>query len=323
MAKDYHHLKLEERCQIYALKKQGIKQKEIAKAIGKSEACISQELKRNKGAHGYRYQQAEAKATERRRSASQSSGRKLTPLIKGFIEKYLRKEWSPIQIAGRLKKEHEISISHELIYQYVWANKKGGGTLYKHLRHKGKKYNKRGSKNAGRGLIPGRIDISERPAIVEEKTRIGDFEIDTIIGKNHQGAIVSLVDRTSKYTKLVLVKRRTAKEVSAAIQKIMCFLKSYVLTLTADNGKEFSYHKEFGEALGADVYFATPYHSWERGLNEHTNGLVRQYLPKKTDFATITQAQVEAIEKKLNSRPRKVLNFNTPEEVFFHVDLAA
>lgn len=323
MVKDYHHLKLEERCQIYALKKQGVKQKEIAKALGKSEACISQELKRNKGKRGYQYLQAQNKATSRRQIASQTSGQKLTPKMKKLLNKYIWAEWSPVQIAGRLKKEHGVSISHERIYQYIWADKKTGGTLHKHLRHKGKKYNKRSTKNAGRGLIPGRVDISTRPTIVEEKTRIGDFEIDTIVGKNHKGAIVSLVDRTSKYTKLILVKRRTAEEVSAAIQKVMRLLKDSVLTLTADNGKEFAYHKAFGAALEADVYFATPYHSWERGLNEHTNGLVRQYLPKKTDFAIITQAQVEAIEKKLNSRPRKVLHFNTPEEVFFRVDLAA
>lgn len=323
MSKGYHHLTVEDRCQIYALKKQGIKQKEIAKAIGKSEACISNELRRNKGRRGYRFQQADDKAKQRRSLASQTSGTKMTPKVKRLVDQYIKEEWSPVQLSGRLKKEHNISISHETIYKYIWADKKAGGTLHKHLRHKGKKYNKRAKAHAGRGLIPGRIDIAERPAIVEEKARIGDFEIDTIIGKNHQGAIVSLVDRNSKYTKLILVDRRTAEQVSAAIQKIMWSIKPYVLTLTADNGKEFANHKEFGNALGADVYFARPYHSWERGLNEHTNGLVRQYFPKKTDFSTLTQADVEVVEKKLNARPRKVLNFNTPEEIFFNRLLVA
>ena len=153
--------------------------------------------------------------------------------------------------------------------------------------------------------------------------RIGYFEIDTIIGKNHKGAIVSLVDRASKYTKLIKVERRTAAEVSWAIKHIMRNIKDRVLTMTTDNGREFFYHLEFGGALGADVYFARPYRSCDRSLNEHTNGLVRQYFPKKTDFNRIDQVDVAWVEQKLNSRPRKSLNFKTPEEVFFNVGFAA
>jgi IS30 family transposase len=323
MAKDYHHITLEERCQIYALKKQGVKQKEIAETLARSASCISKELRRNKNQQGYHYELAHKKAVKRRTKASKTSGKKLTPAMQKLLAPYIKKQWSPVQISGRLKVEHKISISHELIYQHIWADKKAGGSLYTHLRHRGKKYNKRSGKNAGRGLIPNRKDIAERPSIVEQKVRIGDFEIDTIIGKNHKGAIVSLVDRASKYTKLIKVERRTAAEVSEAIQQIMANIKHLVLTMTADNGKEFSHHLDFGKALGADVYFARPYRSCDRGLNEHTNGLVRQYFPKKTDFGNIDQVDVAWVEKNLNSRPRKSLNFNTPEEVFFKRDLAA
>jgi transposase, IS30 family len=323
MVKGYHHLKLEDRCQIYALKKQGVKQKEIAKAVGKSESCVSKELRRNKNQQGYQYDLAHKKSVKRRTKASKTSGKKLTSEIKKLLAVYIKKQWSPVQISGRLKVEHNISISHELIYQYVWADKKAGGFLYTHLRHRGKKYNKRSGKNAGRGLIPNRKDIAERPSIVEQKVRIGDFEIDTIIGKNHKGAIVSLVDRASKYTKLIKVERKTAAEVSYAIKHIMRNIKHRVLTMTADNGKEFSYHLDFGAALGADIYFARPYRSCDRGLNEHTNGLVRQYFPKKTDFDNIDQVDVASVEQKLNSRPRKSLNFKTPEEVFFNLGFAA
>jgi len=322
MAKGYHHLTAEERAQIYALKKQGIKQKDIAKNIGKSEACISNELKRNKGDRGYRHQQAQKKATERRNKASKS-GIKMSGKTEKLVLSLIREDWSPEQIAGWMSKEHGLKISHETIYKHIWQDKKSGGTLFKHLRHHGKKYNKRSGKNAGRGCIPDRVDISERPAIVEQKIRIGDFEIDTIIGKNHKGAIVSLVDRASKYTKLILVENKCAHTVSLAIQKAMRQIKHLLKTMTADNGKEFAFHKIFAQALGVDVFFATPYHSWERGLNEHTNGLVRQYFPKQTDFTKLTQAQVEAVEKKLNARPRKVLNFNTPESFFFQAAKAA
>jgi IS30 family transposase len=156
------------------------------------------------------------------------------------------------------------------------------------VRHHGKKYNKRGSWKAGRGCIPGRVDISERPLIVEEKSRVGDWEIDTIIGKEHKGAIVSMVDRHSKLTLLAPVSRKTAQEVEEALTGRLAEVSDCVLTLTADNGKEFANHQVVAAQLGATVYFARPYHSWERGLNEHTNGLVRQYLPKNERLDAIT-----------------------------------
>ena len=314
--KHYRHLSYEQRCQIYALKKSGESQSSISQQLGVHKSTISRELKRNKGKRGYRYKQAQSYATERRHAAS-AVARKLTPdLLDLLEEKLCEHQWSPEQISGWLRVEAIGSISHERIYQHIWQEKHQGGKLYKHLRHRGKKYNKRGAKQAGRGLIPGRVDIAKRPAVVEEKTRAGDWELDTIIGTGNSGAIVSMVDRASKCTKLQLVPNKTAPVVTAAIQESLKPLDDVVLTMTADNGKEFAKHKVLTETLNAAVYFATPYHSWERGLNEHTNGLVRQYFPKAKRFDTITAEDVQTVEDLLNSRPRKILGFKTPMEVF-------
>lgn len=313
MKKGYHHLTQEERAQIYALKKQGVTQKQIAESIGKSPSCICKELKRNKGARGYRYGQAHEKARQRRHIASTSLSIRMSGNTKALVLQYLKEDWSPVQISGYLKKQ-AIFIRHETIYKWIWADKKNGGDLHTHLRHRGKKYNKRSSKNAGRGLIPNRIDIKERPPIVDTKSRLGDFEVDTIIGKNRKGAIVSIVDKKTKFTKRILIKDKSAELVTQAL--IFALNINVLQTITADNGKEFAKHADVAKALNLDFYFATPYHSWERGLNEHTNGLVRQYFPKKTDFAMISQEDVSIVEKKLNQRPRKELKFDTPENAF-------
>ena len=195
-----------------------------------------------------------------------------------IIKEKLNLQWSPEQISGWLKKEgYQDAVSHETIYRYVWEDKNMGGIFYKNLRHSGKKYNKRSKNKAGRGCIPGRVDIAQRPSIVEEKTRLGDWEIDTILGAKGSGAIVSMVERRSKLTKLKKVSRKTAKKVANALIDSLVEVKEFVATLTADNGKEFAYHKKVSDSLNTQFYFATPYCSWERGLNEHTNGLVRQY----------------------------------------------
>jgi IS30 family transposase len=312
--KPYYHLTLEQRCQIFTLRSNGKLQSEIARYLQVSASTISRELKRNSGKRDYRYQQAHKKACNRR-SAASCRPYKVTKAIIKRIEKHLRNDqWSPEQIAGRLKYEGVIEISHETIYRHVWADKGAGGDLYKNLRHRGKKYNKRGSKQAGRGLIPNRIDIKERPEIVDRKERFGDFEIDTIIGKNHKGAIVSIVDRCTKLSFFAPVQKKTAAEVGQAIEKLMIPLRKWAHSMTADNGKEFAGHQAISKTLGLTVYFATPYHSWERGLNEHTNGLLRQYLPKKTKFDKVTQKEVKRIQNLLNNRPRKVLGFKTPIE---------
>src|SRR5579871_3722563 len=312
------HLTYEERCQIYAYLTRGISKREIARLLGRSHSTIINEIKRNSGKRGYRYKQAQEFSLERRISAS-SVPKKMTPEAIKLIKKMLiETQSSPRQISGRLKEEYGLAISHERIYQFIWQDKKNGGDLYKNLRHSGKKYNKRSGKKAGRGLIPNRVDIDQRPEIVEKKERFGDFELDTIVGAHHQGAIVSIVDRASKYTYLRLVPQGTAENVRQAIcQKLnMLSQNSFVQTLTSDNGKEFSAHEKITEELGGLFFFAKPYHSWERGLNEHTNGLVRQYFPKGSDFSILTHEQVADVERRLNNRPREVLKFKTPAEVF-------
>jgi transposase, IS30 family len=312
----YHHLTQDERCQIYALLKRKFTQEEIAKDLGISQGTISRELARNKGKRGYRFKQASEFAVGRR-SAGQKKSPVLTPSLIAMAESMLvGSQWSPEQISGRLLREHGIHVSHETLYSYIWRNKRAGGTLYKHLRHGGKKRNKRSGKNSGRGMIPGRIDIKERPQIVESKTRLGDWELDSIIGAKHVGSITSMVERKTKLTKLVLQSGPTAIATRKSIVRRLKPIKKHVRTLTSDNGKEFAQHRKIACELESDFYFATPYHSWERGLNEHTNGLVRQYFPKGLDFAILTNADVRRVEDLLNNRPRKRLGYRSPNEVF-------
>ena len=315
MAAGYHHMTREIRCQIYALKSMGQSAGKIALVVGRDKSTISRELSRNTGKRGYRFNQADEKATARRSAASKAP-KKLTEAMQGIIREKLLEDWSPEQISGRLSLEGKV-ISHETIYQFVWRDKRAGGRLYKHLRHRGKRYNKRSSGKAGRGCIPDRVDISARPSIVETKSRIGDWEGDTIVGAKHKGAIVSYVDRHSKFTLLKKIDRRTAALVTQATVDKMADLPHPTRSITYDNGKEFSAHKDIAQALNTSCYFATPYHSWERGLNEHTNGLVRQYLPKSTEFTGVSDDEIQAIENSLNKRPRKVLQYRTPFEVFF------
>lgn len=317
MPEGYTHLAYEQRCQIYTLLRRGDSKTQIAKAIGVDASTISRELNRNCGKRGYRFKQAHQKAVLRRKKVS-ANGRKMTPSIQLFVEKMMcERRWSPEQIAGRLKVTEAISISPEAIYQFIWKNKQKGGTIYKHLRRHGKKYNKRGSKLAGRGLIPGRIGIEFRPEIVLTKERIGDFEGDTIVGVKHKGAIVSLVERKTKVTRLALISKAGAEETHGAMVAALTKIQKHVLTITTDNGKEFAKHADTAKSLEAQCFFANPYRSWERGLNENTNGLVRQYFPKGTDFTKITHGKIRDVEYLLNTRPRKSLNFQTPHEIFF------
>ena len=281
------HLTYEERCHIYAYLKSGKSKRQISILIGCSHTTINQEIRRNTGKRGYRNDQADKRAINRRAAAS-STPKKMTPDVIKLVLDFLNDtQASPEQIACRLSRNHQIDISHETIYKLIWKDK--GGTLYLHLRHRAKKYNKRYGKKAGRGLIPNRKDISDRPAIVERKERVGDLELDTISGAQHQGAIVSSVDRATKVTLLGLIRQNTAEKLENSLCKSHQFLKDngLILTMTSDNGKEFAGHERIVERLGGDFYFATPYHSWERGLNEHTNGLVRQYFPKGSDFVSV------------------------------------
>jgi len=318
MPEGYCHVTRDIRCQIYALKSTGQSLRMIALSVGVHVSTVSREIARNTGGCGYRFNQADVMAQERRSTASRQP-KKLVETTKEVIRNKLVEDWSPEQISGRLKLEGTC-ISHETIYKYVWQDKRDGGNLYKHLRHHGKRYNKRSSTKAGRGCIPGRIDISQRPAIVAEKSRIGDWEGDTVISAVSKTALLTVVDRHSKFTCIKKLVRRTAENVRAAMSDRIKLLPHPVHTVTYDNGKEFAAHKEISADLKTVCYFARPYHSWERGLNEHTNGLIRQYLPKSFDFKDVTDDEIQRIEDKLNNRPRKALQYKTPFEVFFATD---
>ncbi|MFO2972771.1 IS30 family transposase [Legionella pneumophila serogroup 10] len=245
---------------------------------------------------------------------------KFNEQIKAFIKDKIQEEWSPEQISGYAKRHSIFSISHERIYWFILSDKQKGGNLYKHLRHQHKKYRKRYGSPKRHGPIKNRRFIDERPAIVAEKQRIGDWEIDTIIGKNHKQVIVSIVERRTKKTVLAKVKSKHASLVSTSIINSLTSISDRVFTITGDNGVEFAHHEKISRALNADFYFAHPYSSWERGLNENTNGLIRQYLKKGSDFNCVTDKLLDDIMYRLNNRPRKTLGYVTPNELFYETN---
>ncbi|HYX72532.1 MAG TPA: IS30 family transposase [Nitrososphaera sp.] len=311
----YQQLTQDQRYQIYAFLKAGFPMSHIARELSVDKSTISRELKRNRGGRGYRPKQAQHLAESRRKAKENAT--RIAPETWQQVDALLRQDWSPEQISGTLKQQGQPSASPERIYQHVYSDKQRGGRLYKHLRCQ-KRRRKRYGTYDRRGQIANRRSIDERPAIVARRERLGDWEIDTIIGKGHQQAIVSIVERQSKLTRMAKVERKTGEAVEAAVIKLLKPIKDRVHTITSDNGKEFAGHQAIAEALRADFYFAHPYHSWERGLNENTNGLARQYFPKGSDFTTITDKQVQAVAERLNERPRKTLGYKTPNHVFFN-----
>jgi IS30 family transposase len=301
------------------MKQAGKEQNKIAAKLGVHPSTISRELHRNTGPRGYRPKQAQQKTLHRRFTARKAV--KMTPETIDYINSKLREQHSPEQIAERMKFDchrHAQAVSHERIYQHIWQDKAQGGTLYKHLRIGGtKQRRKRRNSRDMRGIIPNRVGIEKRPKIVERRIRIGDWEGDTVIGKNHQGALVTLVDRKSKLTLIGKVDRYTAEAVEQTIISLMETLPRRNYTLTVDNGKEFASHESVAETLEIKVYFADPYSAWQRGLNENTNGLIRQYVPKASEVRSLTDRQVQHIMDRLNNRPRKSLGFLTPNEIFY------
>ncbi|MBL4795542.1 MAG: IS30 family transposase [Pseudomonadales bacterium] len=316
MKRQYQQLTYELRCQISALKKSGLSQRQMANVLEVSQPTISRELSRNSGKKGYHHKQAQNKATSRRKESHKPT--KMTPTMIRLIEFKLSMEWSPEQISGWLLESRDEFLSHEAIYLHIWADKKSGGCLYKKLRRQGKKYDKRRNGKSTRGHIKNRVSIDERPKIVDAKKRIGDWEIDTVIGKDHKGALVTIVERVTKFTVSRRVNRKTAANVAKATIELLKPYKALVHTITADNGKEFADHEKISKALCTEFYFAHPYSSWERGLNENTNGLLRQYFPKGTDFRKVSQAAVQRAVRRLNSRPRKDLSYQTPNQLMIY-----
>ena len=288
-------------------------QAQIAQQLEVDQSSISRELKRNIGKRGYRPKQADNKANLRKKNTVKS--RVMTADMIEKIKGLLKERWSPEQISGALKSDinEVLSVSHETIYKFIWSDKANGGELYKSLRRKAKKYTSRcKEKQAGRGFIKDRIGIEKRPDVVDERSRVGDWEIDLVIGKGHSGALLTIVERVTSYTVTKRIFDKSARTVTDATIELLAPFKDCVLTITADNGKEFAYHKEVSKKLSCDYYFADPYCSWQRGLNENTNGLLRQYWPKSTDFKLVSDEDVRVNLIQLNNRPRKKLFFKTP-----------
>lgn len=303
--RNYTQLTKEQRYQISALLKTGQSQTKIARVIGVDKSTISRELKRNKGRRGYRPKQANAKAQARKNKSKARIGLEQWQQV----DQWLRLDWSPQQIHDQLLILQEQAISHEWIYQHVLADKQRGGNLYQHLRCQ-KKRHKRYGKYEFRGCIPGRVGIEQRPEVVNDRSRLGDWEADTIFGRKKQQAIVTVTERKTRFTLMQKVTRKTSRAVGDALIEL---LQPYpVLTLTVDNGKEFMEHQRVSQALQADIYFAHPNSAWERGTNENTNGLIRQYFPKGCDFSKITNHEIDFAMNRLNHRPRKCLNFESP-----------
>jgi len=309
----YTQLTREQRYQIHALLQTGQLQTQIATVLGVHKATISREIRRNRGHRGYRPRQAHRLAHARQASKRRP---RLSQATWAQVEKLLGQAWSPEQIRGRLKQEHGRTISHEWIYQHIYRDKRAGGKLYGFLRCQ-KTRRKRYGAYSRRGRIPDQVSIERRPAVVTTRQRIGDWEGDTIIGKGHRGAMVTLVERQSKYTVARGVRHKTASAVRAAVAQSLRPHKARVHTITYDNGREFSEHAGMAHDLNTAIYFAHPYASWERGVNENTNGLLRQFFPKARDLTLVNQAELATVLDQLNHRPRKTLGFRTPHEVFF------
>jgi IS30 family transposase len=313
--RNYTHLDQEKRYQISALLKAGYQRNVIAAEIGVHKSTITREIKRNQGQRGYRPKQANKFAIERCKGSDNAT--RINASQWRLVKSCLQEKLSPEQISGRLKLSGKLHISHESIYRYVYRDKNEGGNLVQYLRGK-KQYRKRyASGHERRGALKNRTSIDDRPVIVEAKVRIGDWEGDTVIGKNHQGAIVTLVDRRSRYTLAAPLPSKHADGVTQAIKTLLEPHKERCHTITFDNGKEFAEHEVIAAYLDASIYFAHPYHSWERGVNENTNGLLRQYFPKGTDLRKVSVDEVSYAMHQLNHRPRKCLGYRTPHEVFY------
>jgi IS30 family transposase len=313
MQKKYSHLNQGQRHRISALERAGHSISFIADHLGVSKSTVSRELKRNAKKFGsYNAVCAQEMANERKERFSLNQ--KFTPGMGKFIwEKLSQEQWSPEQIKGYCDKNNMPMISHERIYQFIWQDKAAGGDLYGHLRTGHKKQRRRyGSGKATFQTIKNRVFIDQRPEVINNKQRYGDWEIDTIVGKNNKGAIVTLVERKSAFTLMAKLSGKNADELARTVVNLMAPYKEKVLSITSDNGSEFTRHQRIAKKLQAQFFFAHPYSSWERGLNENTNKLIRQYIPKKISFDNIDQNYINLITLKLNKRPRKNLNYNSP-----------
>ena len=305
------HITSEQRYTIEVMLKQGCNQKEIGLAIGKDKSVISRELKRNRDERSGEYRSDLAKRKTANRHEQKPKHIKFTAKIKKIVDEKLSKQWSPEQISNTPHGENVEMVSHERIYQYIIEDKKQGGEVYQNLRRK-KKYRKRIGSKDNRGKIKNSVSIKERPEIVDKRERLGDFEVDLVIGANHKGALLTINERKSGYAKIRKLKTKNADQVAKEIVRALKPIANLCKTITSDNGKEFAGHEYVSKELGVEFYFAEPYASWQRGSNENYNGLVRQYFPKKSSFENITTKEIKRVEKLLNNRPRKRLGYISP-----------
>lgn len=315
MGKSYRHLTRIQRHEIKALHSAGHSLSFIAAQIKVDKSTISREIKRNSCKRGsYNADLAQEMANERKERFSRN--RKFDTGMEKFIrEKLQSQQWSPEQIKGYCDQHKIPMVSHERIYQFIYHDKNMGGELYKNLRTSRKRYRKR----YGSGKSPAltnRISIDQRPQEVNNKERYGDWEIDTIVGKNNKGAILTVVERKSAFLLMTKLNGRNAEDLAKSAIKLLAPYKKKIHTITSDNGSEFAGHQQIAKKLEAQFFFAHPYSSWERGLNEYTNKLVRQYIPKKSSFDMINQQYINDINLKLNMRPRKNLKYKSPLKVY-------
>ena len=318
MPKGYTHLTYGQRCHISAYLQSNFSQKEIAAKLKISPSTLSREIRKNRNKDGCYTAKTAQKRAKKRKAINASNPRKLTKKRVLYIAKKLELGWSPDQISGRLQLELRVKVSDSAIYDFIAKDRRQGGKLYLNLRRKGRKKRDYNRKRAGKSLIPSRVDISSRDPVVATKSRMGDWEADTVVGKGHKSGVITLVERYSKLVLIAKIDNFKSEHVAAQIAAMLRKYRHKLHTITFDNGLEFALHTDLIKHFPAlKTYFAEPYKSWQRGLNEHTNGLIREYFPKGTDFSQIQDLDVMRIQNRLNFRPRAVLKYKTPEEVFF------
>ena len=312
----YHQLTHEERYSITGLLRIGCTQAEIALRLGRAPSTISRELKRNVTTHDgfYRAQKAHQYAQARRRRVRRKSW--YTAEQWAQVDAHLKQKWSPEQISAVLRREGHCRISHETIYRHILQDKKAGGSLYKHTRIMPKQRRKRYNSKDSRGILGGKRHISARDAAINERREVGHWEGDTVIGSDKHHCILTLLERKTGYAVIRKLSARTTEQVTKAASEVLRTHAGNFHTLTLDNGTEFHDYKVLEAKFPLICYFATPYHSWERGANENLNGPIRQYLPKGICMKNLTQKECDQIAEELNSRPRKRLQFRTPKELY-------
>lgn len=310
----YHQLTSGERYELSALRKQGLRPAAIARALGRHRSTICREIQRNSRKDGG-YRPSTADDFARWRRSRSRRNQRFGPADWALVETWLREDFSPEQVSGWLRRFRLLRISHETIYRHVWTDKSRDGTLHRHLRCAQKKRRKRYGRYDSRGRLAGKRPIAQRPPGAENRSRVGHLEGDTVLGTDKH-CLLTLVDRKTGFTMIGKLKARTVEATNRRAIELINNARRRVRSVTVDNGTEFHGYKAVEIATGADFYFATPHHSWERGTNENTNGLIRQYAPKRTSLAHLTQEDCDAIAQKLNNRPRKRLGFRTPAECF-------